>query len=84
MILEGAGVRHADVVAAVTGADEVNLLVASLARFEFAVPRTLARVNTSANAWMFVPAMGVDVAIDQADVVAHLMAEQTRVPPAAR
>ncbi len=39
-VLEVAGVRTADVVAAVTGQDEVNLVVSSLARFEF---RCLAR-----------------------------------------
>jgi trk system potassium uptake protein TrkA len=75
-LLEAAGIRQAQVVAAVTGADEVNLVVTSLARFEFGVPRTIARVNNPRNAWMFTPEMGVDVALDQADLMAHLIAEE--------
>ena len=75
-ILEAAGVRQAHVVAAVTGTDETNLVITSLARFAFHVPRTLARVHTPKHAWMFTPAMGVDVALNQADVLAHLIAEE--------
>lgn len=75
-VLEAAGIRQADVVAAVTGADETNLVVASLARFEFHVPRVIARVNNPKNAWLFTPAMGVDVALNQADLMAHLIAEE--------
>jgi trk system potassium uptake protein TrkA len=75
-VLAAAGIRQADVVAAVTGTDETNLVVTSLARFEFNVPRTIARVHTPKNAWMFTPAMGVDVALNQADLLAHLIAEE--------
>jgi trk system potassium uptake protein TrkA len=75
-LLEAAGIRQAQVVAAVTGADELNLVVTSLARFEFGVPRTIARVNNPRNAWMFTPEMGVDVALNQADLMAHLIAEE--------
>lgn len=75
-ILESAGVRTADVVAAVTGADETNLIVASLSRFEYAVPRVIVRVNNPKNVWMCTPEMGVDVALSQADLMAHLVAEE--------
>ena len=75
-VLEAAGVRQAHVVAAVTGTDETNLVITSLARFAFQVPRTMARVHTPKHAWMFTPAMGVDVALNQADVLAHLIAEE--------
>jgi trk/ktr system potassium uptake protein len=78
-VLERAGIRQAQVLAAVTGADEVNLVVTSLARFEFHVPRTIARVHTPQNAWMFTDAMGVDVAVNQADLMAHLIAEEMSV-----
>src|SRR3990172_12308506 len=74
-VLDAAGIRQADVVAAVTGADETNLVVTSLARFEFRVPPTIARVNHPKNAWMFTAQMGVDVALNQADLIAHLIAE---------
>jgi trk system potassium uptake protein TrkA len=75
-VLETAGVRSANVVAAVTGADETNLVVTNLARFEFRVPRVIARVNNPKNAWMFTPEMGVDVALNQADLIARLVAEE--------
>jgi trk/ktr system potassium uptake protein len=75
-VLEAAGIRQVAVVAAVTGADETNLVVTSLARFEFHVPRTIARVNNPKNAWMYTPEMGVDVALNQADLIARLIAEE--------
>ena len=76
LVLEAAGIRQADVVAAVSRADETNLVITSLARFEFSVPRTIARVNNPKNAWLFTPEMGVDVALNQADLMAHLIAEE--------
>lgn len=75
-ILEAAGIRNADVMAAVTGTDETNLVATSLARFEFGVPRTIARVKDPKNGWMFTEAMGVDVALSQANLMAHLIAEE--------
>lgn len=75
-VLEAAGIYKANVVAAVTGSDESNLVVASLARLEFRVPRVIARVNNPKNAWLYTPEMGVDVALNQADLLAHLIAEE--------
>jgi trk system potassium uptake protein TrkA len=75
-VLEAAGIRQAQVVAAVTGEDEANLVVASLARSEFHVSRIIGRVNNPRNAWLFTPEMGVDVAVNQADMMAHLIAEE--------
>jgi trk system potassium uptake protein TrkA len=76
VVLEAAGIRQAQVLAAVTGDDEVNLVIATLARFEFNVARVIARINNPKNAWMFTPEMGVDVALNQADVMARLIAEE--------
>jgi trk system potassium uptake protein TrkA len=73
--LEAAGIRTADVVAAVTGSDESNLVVANLARFVFASPRVAARINNPRHSWMFTATMGVDVALDQADLLAHLITQ---------
>ncbi|MFN8377514.1 MAG: TrkA family potassium uptake protein [Anaerolineae bacterium] len=75
-LLERCGILQANVVAAVTGFDETNLVVTNLARLEFGVPRTIARVNNPKNAWMFTPQMGVDVALNQADLMARLIAEE--------
>lgn len=74
-VLEAAGIRTAAMVVAVTGADETNLVIMSLARFAFQVPRTVARINNPHNTWMFTQAMGVDVALNQADLLAHLIAQ---------
>lgn len=63
-------------IVAVTGCDKTNLVVADLARFEFHVPTTVARVNNPKNRWLFSPEMGVDVCIDQANVIAHLLLEE--------
>jgi trk system potassium uptake protein len=75
-VLESAGIHQAQVVAAVTGDDDHNLVVTNLARFEFKVKRTIARVNNPKNAWMFTPEMGVDVALNQADLMGHMIAEE--------
>jgi len=75
-VLESAGVRRADTVVAVTNRDETNLVVTSLVRFEFAVPRTIARVNNPKNAWLYTGEMGVDVALNQAAIIGHLVAEE--------
>jgi trk system potassium uptake protein TrkA len=47
-----------------------------MARFEFGIRRVIARVNNPKNAWLFTPEMGVDVAINQADLMAKLIAEE--------
>jgi trk system potassium uptake protein TrkA len=75
-VLETAGIEQADVLAAVTGEDETNLVVTSLGRFEFHVPRIIARVNNPKNAWIFTKEMGVDVALNQSDILAKLIAEE--------
>jgi trk system potassium uptake protein TrkA len=75
-VLEKAGIQKAQVLAAVTGSDETNLVITSLGRFEFNVPRVIARINNSKNAWLFTPEMGVDVSLNQAEILARLTAEE--------
>ncbi len=77
--LEKAGVRSADVVVATTGDDEDNLVACLLARTEFGIRRTLARVNNPKNEWLFTPSMGVDVWVSQAHVMANLLREEMAV-----
>lgn len=74
-VLEQAGVLRADIVIAVTGNDEVNLVVSMLAKMEYGVGRVVARVNNPANSWMFDASMGVDVAIDQAELITRSVEE---------
>jgi trk system potassium uptake protein TrkA len=75
-ILEAAGIEDAQVLAAVTGDDDTNLVITSLGRFEFCVPRIIARVNSPKNHWLFTPDMGVDVALNQANILTKLIAEE--------
>jgi trk system potassium uptake protein TrkA len=77
VVLEAAGILGVDVVAATTGQDETNLVVTNLARFVFNVRRVVARVNNPKNAWMFTAMMGVDVAVNQADLMAGLIAKES-------
>ncbi len=76
VVLEQAGIRRADTVVAATGEDEDNLVVCILARQEFGVRRTLARVNNPKNEWLFTPEMGVDAWVSQAHVMADLLRRQ--------
>ena len=78
-VLEKADIQKAQVLAAVTGSDETNLVITTLGRFEFSVPRIIARINNSKNAWLFTSEMGVDVALNQAEILSRLCAEEMSV-----
>jgi trk system potassium uptake protein TrkA len=54
-----AGSNRADIVAAVTGDDEDNLVICQMAKHHFDVPRTIARVNNPKNEDLF-RHLGVD------------------------
>ena len=57
--LADAGANRADIVAAVTGDDEDNLVICQMAKHHFAVPKTIARVNNPKNEPLF-KHLGVD------------------------
>lgn len=73
--LEQADVASCDVVVAATGDDKVNLVVSFLAKTEFGVPRTVARVNNPKNEWMFDDAWGVDVAVSTPRIMTAMVEE---------
>jgi len=75
-VLEAAGARNAHVIAAVTSNDSLNLALCFIAKTLFEVPRTIARVNNPNNAWLFTDKFKVDVALNSADVLAHLIQEE--------
>jgi len=77
--LEAAGLAEADVVAAVTGDDEDNLVVSLLAKQEFGVPRVVARVNHPKNEWMFNETWGVDVSVSTPHLLTALVEEAVTV-----
>lgn len=75
-VLEAAGIREVHAVAAVTSDDSANLSICYLAKTMFEVPRTIARVNNPNNAWLFDEHFKVDVSLNSADVLAHLIQEE--------
>jgi trk system potassium uptake protein TrkA len=78
-LLEQVGIARMEVVVAVTGDDETNLVVASLAKFEYQVGRVIMRVNNPRNAWLCTPEMGVDAALNQSDLIATMIIEEISV-----
>jgi trk system potassium uptake protein TrkA len=74
-----ADVGSADVVAAVTGDDEDNLVISLLAKQEFAVPRVVARINNPKNEWMFNEMWGVDVSVSTPHLLTALVEEAVSV-----
>ena len=48
-VLEKAGIGRADMVVAVTGDDEDNIIIAQVCKLKFAVPKVVARVNNPFN-----------------------------------
>jgi trk/ktr system potassium uptake protein len=63
-----AGANRADIVAAVTGDDEDNLVICQMAKHHFDVPRTIARVNNPKNEGLF-RHLGVDELISPTRMV---------------
>jgi trk system potassium uptake protein TrkA len=78
-VLRSAGLADADVMAAVTGDDEDNLVVSLLAKQEFGVPRVVARVNNPKNEWMFNEMWGVDVSVSTPHLITGLVQEAVTV-----
>ena len=77
--LAQSSVESADVLVAVTGDDEDNLVVSLLAKQEFAVPRVIARVNHPENEWLFGEQWGVDVAVSTPHLITALVEEAVSV-----
>lgn len=75
-ILEAVDIDQADAVVVVTGKDEVNLVAATIAKFEYGVERVIARINNPRNAWLFSDLMGVDVAVNQAELLTHIVIDE--------
>ena len=70
--LQSAGAAGADVLIAVAGRDEVNLIACQLARFEFHIRRTIAKANNPKNAAVM-RNLGVDIAVSSIDAITRLM-----------
>lgn len=77
--LEEAQLESCDVVISATGDDKVNLVTSLLAKTEFAVPRTVARVNNPSNEWLFGESWGVDVSVSTPRLMSALVEEAVTV-----
>jgi trk system potassium uptake protein TrkA len=77
--LRRVGLREADVVIAATGDDEDNLVLSWLAKQEFGVPRTIARVNHPKNQWLFDEMWGVDTAVSTPALIMSQIEEAVEV-----
>ncbi len=78
-VLAQADLESYDHVVCASGDDKVNLVVSFLAKTEFAVDRTVARVNNPRNEWLFTDAWGVDVAVSTPRLMTALVEEAVAV-----
>src|SRR3954471_18664626 len=71
-VLERAGIQRADLVIAVTGDDEDNLLVGQVAKEKYLVDRIIARVNNPRNLQHF-KLLGIQPAVSATDLILRLI-----------
>ncbi len=70
--MEEAGIRRADVVIAVTGEDEDNLVICQMAKERFNVTRTIARLNNPKHEELF-QKLGINVTISPTKAILSLI-----------
>ena len=75
-VLERAEVGRAQVITACMSGDAENLSLCFIARERYKVPRTIACINNPRNAWLFDKNFHVDVALNQADILASLIEQE--------
>jgi len=78
-VLDAVVLSSCECMVAATGDDEDNLVIALLAKQEFAVPRVVARVNHPDNLWLFTETWGVDVAVSTPHLLTSLVEEAVSV-----
>jgi len=74
-IMAEAGFGRADVIVAVTGDDEDNLVICQMAKKNFQAPRTVARVNDPANMVLF-DKLGIDTTVSSTQIIFNLLEQQ--------
>jgi trk system potassium uptake protein TrkA len=74
-VLKDAGIEDAEVVAAVTGKDEENLVICQITKNTFSVNKTIARVNNPKNRLIF-KTLGVDNTVCSTEVIANIIEGQ--------
>ena len=73
--MERAGGGRADLVIAVTGEDEDNLVICQVARLKFKVARTIARVNNPQNEELF-HRLGIDITVSSTKLILSLIEQE--------
>src|ERR1700760_88595 len=71
-VLERAGIQRADLVIAVTGDDEDNILICQVAKEKYGVDRIVARVNNPRNLQHF-KLLGIQPAVSATDLILRLI-----------
>jgi trk system potassium uptake protein TrkA len=74
-LMAEAGFGRADVIVAVTGDDEDNLVICQMAKRQFSVPRTIARVNDPAKESLFLK-LGIDTTVSSTSLIFNLLDQQ--------
>src|SRR6266852_7995 len=70
--MEEVGVNRADVVIAVTGEDDDNLVICQMAKKRFKVARTIARLNNPRNELLF-QKLGIDITVSPTKAILSLI-----------
>ncbi len=78
--MEDAGARRADVVIAVTGEDEDNLVICQMAKQRFNVKRTIARVNNPKHEELF-KQLGINITVSPTRSILALIESELSRPP---
>lgn len=71
-ILEEAGIENAEIVAAVTGTDEENMVICQIAKRHFNVEKIIARVNNPKNIFIF-KSLGIDRIVCSTALIAEMI-----------
>ncbi len=78
--LEEIGTGRADMLIAVTGDDEDNLVACQVAKHKFNVPRTIARIRNPKNETLF-KKLGIDVTVSSTNVILEQIEEEVPTHP---
>lgn len=79
-VLKDAGIEEAEVVAAVTGKDEENLVVCQMAKVNFKINKTIARINNPKNKAIF-KTLGVDKTVCSTQVICNSIEDEFDMGP---
>jgi trk system potassium uptake protein TrkA len=74
-VLAESGSERADVIVAVTGDDEDNLVICQVAKKRFNAPRAVARINNPKNEQIF-RMLGIDATVSSTDIILGVLEQE--------